>query len=192
MISKICKICHKEKTINLFPKNRNTCKECYRPLETERNKKYKESKNLQAKEYYQKNKIKSANKNKKWRENNKEKILILGRDYQKRKCRTDENFRIKKNLRVRINSALKSKNSTKLLTTMELLGCTIEEFKTYLESKFTVGMDWDNYGKFGWHIDHIKPCVSFNLTDFEEQKKCFHFSNLQPLWWYDNIKKFIS
>jgi hypothetical protein len=59
----------------------------------------------------------------------------------------------------------------------------------HLESKFTEGMSWSNYGYKGWHVDHIKPCASFDLSDPEEQKKCFHYTNLQPLWWYDNFKK---
>lgn len=192
MILKICKICGIEKPIDLFPKNRNICKECYRPLELERNKKYRESKNLQAKIYYQNNKEQFSERHRKWRENNKEKITISNKEYQREKCRTSENFRIKKNLRVRINFALKSKNTTKLLTTMNLIGCTIEELKTHLENKFTDGMSWDNYGKYGWHIDHIKPCASFDLTKEEEQKKCFHYSNLQPLWAEDNYKKYVS
>jgi len=58
-----------------------------------------------------------------------------------------------------------------------------------LETKFLEGMDWDNYGIYGWHIDHIKPCSLFNLENIEEQKKCFHYTNLQPLWAIDNLKK---
>lgn len=71
--------------------------------------------------------------------------------------------------------------------TMELTGCSKQELLDYLESKFSEGMTWENYGK--WHIDHIRPCVSFNLEDSEEQKKCFHWTNLQPLWAVDNIRK---
>jgi hypothetical protein len=59
----------------------------------------------------------------------------------------------------------------------------------YLETKFHDGMNWNNYGKRGWHIDHIKPCAAFNLTNVTEQRACFHYTNLQPLWWYDNLKK---
>ena len=72
---------------------------------------------------------------------------------------------------------------------MNLLGCSPDFFKRHLESKFTEGMSWENYGTKGWHIDHIKPCASFDLTIESEQIECFHFSNLQPLWWYDNIEK---
>ncbi|NBQ17559.1 hypothetical protein EBU24_04530 [bacterium] len=73
--------------------------------------------------------------------------------------------------------------------TMELLGCSIEELKIYLEKQFVKGMCWNNYGKKGWHIDHILPCASFDLTDPEQQKICFHYTNLQPLWAKDNYKK---
>jgi hypothetical protein len=71
--------------------------------------------------------------------------------------------------------------------TMELTGCSLEELTQYIESKFITGMSWENYGE--WHIDHIRPCASFNLEDIEEQKKCFHWSNLQPLWAKDNLRK---
>jgi len=73
--------------------------------------------------------------------------------------------------------------------TVELLGCSIEECKSYLESKFIEGMSWDNHGLYGWHIDHIIPCASFDLTDPAQQQKCFHYTNLQPLWAEENLKK---
>lgn len=72
---------------------------------------------------------------------------------------------------------------------MELLGCTIEELRTHLEAQFQEGMTWDNYGRDGWHIDHIKPCSSFDLLKEAEQRECFHYTNLQPLWAKDNLSK---
>jgi hypothetical protein len=72
---------------------------------------------------------------------------------------------------------------------MELLGCSISDFRKYLEKQFSEGMTWDNHGFNGWHIDHIKPCASFDLTIPEEQQKCFHYSNMQPLWAQDNLSK---
>jgi hypothetical protein len=78
---------------------------------------------------------------------------------------------------------LKEKN------TLELLGCSIENFRLYISSKFVNGMSWENYGYHTWHIDHIIPCWEFDLSDKEQQKKCFHFSNMRPLWAKDNIIK---
>ena len=70
---------------------------------------------------------------------------------------------------------------------MDLIGASPSFVMDYLQAKFTEGMTWENHGD--WHIDHIQPCCSFDLTDEEEQKKCFHYTNLQPLWAIDNLKK---
>ena len=70
---------------------------------------------------------------------------------------------------------------------ISLLGCTIEFLRSHLEFQFTDGMTWENYPL--WHIDHIVPCCSFNLSKEEEQSKCFHYSNLRPLWAEENIAK---
>jgi len=81
------------------------------------------------------------------------------------------------------------KGNKKHDSSMNLLGCSPDFFKKHIESNFTEGMTWENYGVKGWHIDHILPCASYDLSSLEQQKMCFHYSNLQPLWWYDNIKK---
>jgi len=93
--------------------------------------------------------------------------------------------RIEGSLRKRLYEAIK--NNDKTGHTMELLGCSIDEFKKHLQSKFQEGMSWENYGK--WHIDHITPCARFDLSKPEEQKKSFHYTNLQPLWAKDNLSK---
>jgi len=69
------------------------------------------------------------------------------------------------------------------------LGCSIDELKQHLESKFLPGMTWNNYGRFGWHIDHIRPLSQFDLTNPEQLKIACHYTNLQPLWWRDNLSK---
>ena len=71
----------------------------------------------------------------------------------------------------------------------ELIGCKFSELKQHLENKFKPGMTWENHGLYGWHIDHIKPCSKFDFTDDNEQKKCFHYTNLQPLWAKENLIK---
>lgn len=104
-----------------------------------------------------------------------------------KKRRDDPIFRMVHNLRKRVSNAIKSDAGEKATGTMELLGCSVQECRDHLEKQFTEGMTWENYGK--WHIDHIKPCAKFKLEDPEEQKKCFHWTNLQPLWALDNIRK---
>lgn len=74
-------------------------------------------------------------------------------------------------------------------TAKELLGCYPEELKVYLEAKFKKGMSWNNWSYRGWHIDHIIPIASFDLTDIKQQKKAFHYTNLQPLWRKENMLK---
>lgn len=116
----------------------------------------------------------------KWRSKNRNRWIQTRAIRNKYRYENDINFKLKKNIISQIN--ININNKYKSHKTKELLGCTIDELKQYLESKFTKGMTWENRGQFGWHIDHIKPCSSFNLLDPEEQKKCFHYSNLQPLW----------
>jgi hypothetical protein len=103
------------------------------------------------------------------------------RDYAKMSI----NSKIASSLRRRIRSFVKQEYKT--LPTFSLLGCSIDEFKKYMEGLFQVGMSWTNHGE--WHIDHKRPCASFDLLNAEEQKQCFHFTNLQPLWAAENIKK---
>ena len=123
--------------------------------------------------------------NKKRVEKNRENLEIQRKKQREesRKRRSNVKNRIRMNLGTRLYLAVEKKHGN----TMELTGCSKDDLYSHLESKFTEGMNWDNYGK--WHIDHIKPCVSFDLTDTEEQKKCFHWTNLQPLWAIDNMRK---
>lgn len=98
----------------------------------------------------------------------------------------DPSKKLKHYLRCRIGNFLRGENKSNK-SSLNLLGCSIEECWKYLESKFQPGMTRKNYGL--WHVDHIKPCNSFDLTDLEQQKICFHYNNLQPLWAEDNLKK---
>ena len=96
-------------------------------------------------------------------------------------------FRLSQLLRGRVRGILRKKKAKKTNSTLILLGCTIKELISHFDKKFKKGMNWSNMNK--WHIDHIKPISSFDLSNPEEQKKCFHFSNLQPLWAKENLKK---
>lgn len=124
---------------------------------------------------------------KKYKKENHEKIKKATREYHKKRRSSDTKYKLITNLRTRINQAIK--NNYKSGKTTELIGCNIEELKKHIEQQFKQGMSWDNWSPDGWHIDHIMPCSSFDLTKEAEQKKCFHWSNLQPLWAEENYKK---
>jgi len=96
-------------------------------------------------------------------------------------------YRVEQVLRARIVKVIK--NNSKLESTVILLGCSIDNFKIHLENKFKKGMTWNNHSLEGWHIDHIKPCAKFDLSKKTEQRKCFNYTNLQPLWAKENLSK---
>lgn len=120
-----------------------------------------------------------------YRKRNREHIREYKKLWEQNRANTHPEYRIRKSLRTRIYHAIK--NSYKSDKTMSLIGCSLEYFIAYLESKFQDGMTLENYGE--WHIDHIRPCASFDLTDPDQQRQCFHYTNLQPLWAKDNILK---
>ncbi len=104
---------------------------------------------------------------------------------RKERRKTEPEYRLTCNLRRRLHSALKG--NTKSASTMVLLGCTIEHLRDHLTKHFQTGMTWDNQGT--WHVDHMLACASFDLSDPEQQRRCFHWTNLQPLWGLVNSSK---
>jgi len=107
--------------------------------------------------------------------------------FSTKKNKSELQKRLERNLRCRLNMAIKQK--VKLGSAIRDLGCSIEELKKYLESKFQLGMSWSNWGTHGWHIDHIIPLSKFDLEDVKQLKKAINYTNLQPLWAFDNHKK---
>ena len=144
--------------------------------------------------YLYKTKNYRSKKGKEYYQKHKHEVLNRTKKYRQIKYKNDINFRIKNNLRSRLYAALNGKTKSK--RTLELLGCSIKFLKKYLEKSFKIGMSWENYGAGEngkgmqeWHIDHITPCAKFDLSQSEEQRKCFHYTNLQPLWADINRKK---
>jgi Prasinovirus endonuclease VII len=127
----------------------------------------------------------------------KEPAKIMARKYEKMRLKTDINYKLGKILRGRVRGAItKIKlqlniDIHKCASTLELLGCSLTDLKIHLEKHFQPGMTWENHGLGDnkWHVDHILPCDSFDLTQESEQRKCFHYTNLQPLWQFDNLSK---
>lgn len=136
-----------------------------------------------SKRYRNKHKAKINKRKKSYYAINKNKI----NRYYVTKRKTNLQFKLCSILRSRLICALK--NNQKVGSAVKDLGCTIDEFKTYLESKFQPGMTWDNHGHRGWHIDHIKPLASFDLSDRKQLLEACHYTNLQPLWAKDNLFK---
>ena len=125
--------------------------------------------------------------NKKYYFKNKERLSKNNTRNARKRRKTNPSLRILDSLRSRMLQALKGKN--KSASTMELIGCTIDELRQHIGSKFEPWMTWENHGKGGWDIDHIKACAKFDLTNPEQQRACFNWSNLQPLEHIANIKK---
>ena len=134
---------------------------------------------------YNKDKMNQYHKN--YRKENKVKLSEKNRKREKEKRKNDINYKLKSLLRHRLYLALKG--NFKSGSAVRDLGCTIPVLKTYLESKFQSGMSWDNWTADGWHIDHIKPLSSFDLTDRNQLLEACNYTNLQPLWAKDNLSK---
>lgn len=122
-----------------------------------------------------------------YRKENRRQIQDTMNKYEKLRKKTDPGFKLSKTLRSRIGSALSAIKAKKHMNTMELTGCDINHLKNHIEKLFQSCMTWENHGE--WHIDHIIPCSSFDLTDKLQQQICFNWRNLQPLWKKDNLEK---
>jgi len=161
---------------------------------------HKEERNSKQKKYYLNHKNEIAHYTKQYQLKHSERLREIAREYRKthrqeynersrQRLLNNINHRITHLLRTRLNKAVSRKSKKASVT--NLLGCSIDALRVHLESQFKQGMSWDNrgMGNKGWHIDHIIPCNNFDLTNYEEQRVCFHWSNLQPMWGLDNIKK---
>lgn len=164
-----------EKNPNMLSKERS---KIYR-----QNEDYRKKINIKRKEYYKNNLDKEREISKKYYHKNKEKLRRENNQWKNNKRKTDGFYRMKINLRHRLRDYLIGESRGK--RTKDIVGLDKVEFKLYIQSKFVEGMSWDNYGK--WHLDHIKPlCQAKNN---EEALLLNHYTNLQPLWAEDNLRK---
>lgn len=207
---KICRDCGKDKPLTEFSREKKTkdglksyCKSCMSERSKAYNRKNREKRLAYSKQYHEDNrealKLKSRQHyaatieerraygrryRKQYLKQARTKVATLAREYARMRRRTDPMFRVIANMRSRLRHLL---NGYKSKRTLELTGCNREELKAHLEKQFKPGMSWKNYGK--WHIDHIIALSKVNVFDESELMKVCHFTNLQPLWAADNIRK---
>ena len=189
----------RERNNKYYKENREKIREKRLPWEKEYRLKNKDKLNESQKKWSEKNKNKLREK---WHlfyneKENREKYLQIRRlnfdpvkknNYEIKRRKTDNKYKILCTLRNRMNCALRRKNLNKYYKSLELLGVkTLQEFMDYFEKYFKPGMNWNNHGE--WHIDHIIPCAFFDLTKPSHQKVCFNWQNLQPLWAEENRSK---
>lgn len=174
---KTCSKCHIDKPEEEFNKDKKSkdglgwwCRSCQATSNKKR---------------YDADRVRLVEISRKYNINNKSRVKKYKRKYNRIRHQTDIHYRLANNLRSRLYQALK--NNQKSGSAVKDLGCNIVFFKWHLESQFESGMTWDNYGQ--WHIDHIQSISSFDLTDRKQLLKVCHYTNLQPLWQVDNLRK---
>lgn len=151
-----------------------TCRECRKKVSSK---------------YYHENSTEVNEKKKEYTKKNKRKILDRQNNYVKKRKKVDPIFKLTIALRNRIKNFMKCKGTSKMISksTTEIVGCSPTELREHIEKQFVDGMSWENHGPNGWHLDHIIPLISAETE--EEMFKLNHYTNLQPLWSTDNLKK---
>lgn len=176
---------NKERISKYGKKYKNINKEKIKKTYLKWYQKNKENILIKSKEYYEIHKKKILKKVKNYYKKNRKKVIEYNVKYRNKRRKSDIGIRLRDRLSKHIWDALK--DNCKSNKTSVLIGCSIPKLKKHLEKQFKQGMNWNNYGK--WHVDHIKPCASYDLSKPEEQRKCFHYTNLQPLWAEENFRK---
>lgn len=154
-------------------------------------KKYRNKHKIELKQknilYLRNNPLKRAETLKRYRKKNRKLINLKKKISFKNNYKNNLRFKMECLLRARLGSLIRLGYAAKKESIIKLIGCNVEELIKHIERQFKDGMSWKNHGE--WHIDHIIPCSFFDLTKLSEQRKCFNFKNLQPLWKEENLKK---
>jgi hypothetical protein len=193
---KLCTVCGKLKSLSDFANcsakkdgKKHGCKQCYGKVEREYREKKKRHRAGVKKDWRNRNLEHVKAIKRKYREEHPDRIQAYARRYRREREQRDIGYRLRNLLRSRLKSAIGRQYGKKAMLTVELIGCSIEKCRRHIENQFRPGMSWNNLGNKGWHVDHIIPLAKFDLIQPSEQKVAFHFMNLQPLWWYENLKK---
>lgn len=203
---KNCNSCKLKKEYILFNKNKrtedgysNTCRECMKIINNKSYINNKEKINAASKAWYELNREKHIKHTSNYQKQNpeisrKSTASYLKnhpeyyKTYRKNRYKNNPQFKLRIILGNRLNEVLKKNKTNKKSNIIKLLGCSLPKVKLHLEKQFKDGMNWSNHGSY-WEVDHIIPCDNFNMQDFEQQKLCFHYTNLQPLTITENRQK---
>ena len=192
---KTCETCKKEQNLNNFyicstGWINSRCKKCEIKNRKEYYNQNREIISEKGKIYHVKNKDIKLAKHKVYYEKNKKEINRKNHEANKEREKTDIPYRLRKRYKNLLHSALKKQGFSKNgRSCKDFIGCSFEDFKKHIEAQFESWMNWDNYGKEGWHLGHIQPCELFDLSDEKQVKSCFHFFNIKPQFWRDNISR---
>lgn len=200
-MKRICTFCNIEQPLESFPPNKSsvggrrpycrTCKNAAQAaynLRTRSRRPEKQTPEVRAarkRAYALANRDRDLAAKRDWAQRNSEGLRRAKAQYQRQRRSEDVEFSLLDRLRTRVRMALA--RGTKSGSVVELTGCSVADLRAHLERHFAPGMSWGNRSR--WHIDHVRPCSSFDLTDPAQQRACFHFTNLQPLWARDNLAK---
>jgi len=209
--TKVCSKCGEEKPLTkeyFYSRKeskdgfRSDCKVCNNKLRVDWRRKNKERDTNNNKEWREKNREHFEEYTKNWREKNKEyrrqyrkeynkknvkKIIEYNIKYRSEKLKNDKFYKMKHHISVILNLSFKKQGWSKKTKTQEILGCDWETFVEHIENQFQEGMTWDNHGRYGWHYDHIIPIASAKTE--EDLIRLNHYTNFQPLWAEDNLRK---
>jgi hypothetical protein len=166
--SAICLDCHREKMSARYHADPEAAREYNR-------------------DYERANRAAATARTARYRAKDPQRMTDYNRTYSAERRASDPAYALLVQLRNRVGSALRQLGGEKSAATMTLVGCTVPALMAHIEKQFLPGMTWENRSE--WHIDHIRPCSSFDMLDPEQQRECFHWSNLQPLWSEDNLRK---
>ena len=172
--NKVCRLCHRsEPDVEFHLLGRGYDKRC------------KDCKSVARKKRWQRDKHKEYLQRKEREKKPEYRYMIRMRS--KIRMRDDADYAFRVSMHHHVKRLYQDVGGRRLEDYDDILGCTIKEAREHFERKFQPGMSWCNHGE--WHIDHIRPLASFDLTQAEERRKAGHYTNLQPLWAHDNLSK---
>jgi hypothetical protein len=194
METKVCSKCNIKKDVTEFYSGRKKCKDCYSLQKKVYREEHKDVINEKRREQYYDNHEEEKERSRRWKKNNPDKVIEYNKEYkktyEKNRIGIDPLYRVERSVRNLIKCSLYQRKFTKNSRTFEILGCSYQEFREHIESRFEDWMNWDNYGlyngkeKYGWEYDHIVPLSSAECE--EDIYRLNHHSNIQPLCSYIN------